>query len=80
MLAAALISSLSYIRHLTCTIICCFGKRKYLLVLTGQKIIQSRIFFGLCFGFAKATNNCAGQCGVILLLFARTATSSTRSK
>ena len=47
--------------YLTCTIIFCFGKTKYFLVLTGQKIIQNKIFFGFCFGFAKAKNNCAGQ-------------------
>ena len=47
--------------NLTCTIIFCFGKGKYFLVLTGQKIIQKQNIFLFCFGFAKAKNNCAGQ-------------------
>ena len=48
--------------ELTCTIIFCFGKTKYFLGSDRSKDhSKTKYFFGVCFGFAKATNNCAGQ-------------------
>ena len=47
---------------LTCTIIFCFGKTKYFLGSDRFKDhSKTKYFFGFCFGFAKAKNNCADQ-------------------
>ena len=49
------LSSLSH--YSTCTMIYCFGKRKYLLVLTGQKIIPKRNICRVLFCFCQSNES-----------------------
>ena len=43
--------------NLTCTMICCFGKRKYWSVLTGQKIIPKQNLFCVLFCFCQSNKS-----------------------
>ena len=62
---------LTTLYNLICTITCCSDKTKYSLGSDRSKDhYKTKYSLGLCFGFAKAASNCAGQCIAVTLCVA----------